>query len=43
MDVAIQSSVIVYMAARKAGIDAYIVMWGDPTPIIVATVARLRL
>lgn len=37
MDAALQSSVIVYMAARKAGIDAYIVMWGDPQPLIIAT------
>ncbi|MBI1215457.1 MAG: hypothetical protein GC185_06540 [Alphaproteobacteria bacterium] len=37
MDVALQSAVINYMACRKAGIDSYIVMWGDPEPLIIAT------
>ena len=37
MEAALQSAVIVYMAARKAGIDSYIVMWGDVEPIVVAT------
>lgn len=37
MDVAMQSAVINYMAARKVGIPAYIVMWGDSEPIVIAT------
>ena len=37
MEVALQSAVINYMAARKAGIDAYIVMWGDSKPRVLAT------
>lgn len=37
MEVALQSAVINYMAARKAGIDAYIVMWGNEKPYVIAT------
>jgi len=37
MEAAMQSAVINYMACRQAGIDAYIVMWGDSEPIIIAT------
>ncbi|MEZ0223626.1 MAG: hypothetical protein ACAH83_03665, partial [Alphaproteobacteria bacterium] len=37
MDVAMQSAVINYMACRKVGIPAYIVMWGDSEPIVIAT------
>jgi len=37
MEAALQSAAIGYMACRKAGIDAYIVMWGDAVPLVVAT------
>ncbi|MDE1153980.1 MAG: hypothetical protein PW788_15725 [Micavibrio sp.] len=37
MEVALQTAVINYMACRKAGIDAYILMWGDAEPRIIAT------
>ncbi len=37
MEAAMQSAVINYMAARKAGIPAFIVMWGDSEPIVIAT------
>lgn len=37
MDVAMQSAVIDYMAARLEGIPAWIVMWGDKEPIIIAS------
>lgn len=37
MEAALQSAVIMYMAARKVDIDAYIVMWGNMQPLIIAT------
>lgn len=37
MDVAFQSAVIDYMAARRAGIGGYIIMWGDNAPYVIAT------
>jgi hypothetical protein len=37
MEVAMQSAAIGYMACRKAGIDSFIVMWGDPEPLVIAT------
>lgn len=37
MEAALQSAAIGYMACRKAGIDSYIVIWGDAKPKIVAT------
>jgi hypothetical protein len=37
MEAALQSAVINYMACRKAGIDSYIVMWGDQEPLVIAT------
>ena len=37
MEAALQSTVITYMAARKVGIDAYIIMWGDDIPVVLAT------
>lgn len=36
MEVAMQSAAIGYMACRKAGIDSYIIMWGDNIPKILA-------
>lgn len=36
INAAIQSSVINYMAARMAGIDAYIIVWGDDKPLVLA-------
>lgn len=37
MEAALQSAAIGYMACRKSGIDSYIVIWGDPSPITIAT------
>lgn len=37
MEAALQSAAIMYLAARKVGIDAYIIMWGNRSPLIVAT------
>ncbi len=37
MEVALQSAVINYMAARKAGIDGWIIIWGNAKPLIVAS------
>jgi len=37
MEAALQSAAIGYMACRKAGIDSYILIWGDAVPIVVAT------
>ncbi len=37
MEAALQSAAIMYLAARQAGIDAYIVMWGNASPLVVAT------
>jgi Mg-chelatase subunit ChlD len=37
MEAALQSAAIGYMACRKAGIDSYILIWGDAQPIVVAT------
>lgn len=37
MESALQSAAIGYMACRKAGIDSYIIMWGDAHPRVVAT------
>lgn len=37
MEAAMQSAAIMYLAARKAGIDSYIVMWGNATPLVLAT------
>ena len=36
MEAALQSAVIMYMACRKADIDAYIMMWGDNDPLVIA-------
>lgn len=37
MEVALQSAVINYMAARKAGIDGWIIIWGNAKPLVVAS------
>jgi len=37
MEAALQSAAIGYMACRKAGIDSYILIWGDAVPLVVAT------
>lgn len=37
MEAALQSAAIMYLAARKVGIDAYIIMWGNRSPMVVAT------
>lgn len=37
MEAALQSAAIMYLAARKVGIDAYIIMWGNRNPLVVAT------
>jgi len=37
MEAALQSAAIGYMACRKAGIDSYILIWGDAVPSVVAT------
>lgn len=37
MEAALQSAVIMYLAARKVDIDAYIIMWGNASPLVVAT------
>ena len=37
MEAALQSAAIMYLAARKVGIDAYIIMWGNRSPLVVAT------
>jgi hypothetical protein len=36
MDVALQAAVIDYVAARREGIPAWIVMWGDTVPTVIA-------
>lgn len=37
MDVALQSAVIDYMAARRAKVGGYIIMWGNSKPYVIAT------